>query len=397
MISVQEASTIVFSHLGDFGTELVPLSKALNRTLAENIYTDRPFPPFDKVMMDGIAFNYNSWYNGNRNFKVEASQYAGAPQLILNNPDACVEVMTGAMLPIGADVVVPVELIEITDRYARLIADAITQYQHIHKRAQDKQQNELLLQSGITISPAEIASLATVGKSEVMVGRIPSIAIISTGDELVDVDQTPESFQIRKSNVLALEASLLESGVQADLFHLIDDRDEIMKELSRILENHDTVIMSGGVSKGKKDYVPEVLEVLGVKKLFHRVKQRPGKPFWFGVHPSGNHIFALPGNPVSTFMCYYRYIKPWLYQSLHKKKNSELAKLTHDFEFKPRLTYFLQVKVEMEKDGLVASPVQGQGSGDLANLNLADGFLELPDDKLKFLKGEEYPLIRYRY
>ena len=184
----------------------------------------------------------------------------------------------------------------------------------------------------------------------------------------------------------------------ASKLHLKDDKKIMIRELQKKLNENDVLIFSGGVSKGKADYLPGVLEELQVKKLFHRVKQRPGKPFWFGIHKGHTLIFAFPGNPVSTFVGFYRYFLPWFRKSLFLPHDTSVrAKLATDFSFKPDLTYFLQVKVKVNKDGEIeAFPVPGRGSGDLANLVSCDGFMELPALKSEFKAGETYPLIFFR-
>ena len=156
------------------------------------------------------------------------------------------------------------------------------------------------------------------------------------------------------------------------------------------------MLFSGAVSKGKFDFIPEVLDSLGVKKLFHRVKQKPGKPFWFGKK-AAKTVFAFPGNPVSTFVSCLKYFYPWYYKSVGLNfENKQQAILTSEFNFKSQLTYFLQVKLHQEDGKLYATPIAGKGSGDLANLVDSDAFLELPDDKTNFTKGEVFPLITYR-
>ncbi len=182
------------------------------------------------------------------------------------------------------------------------------------------------------------------------------------------------------------------------MYHLADDKSTIQSGMEEALIKHDVLILSGGVSKGKKDYVPEVLENLGMEKLFHRVKQKPGKPFWFGKNLNNKVVFALPGNPVSTFMCFNRYFKPWLLRSMGAEdKPLPCAKLTADIHFKPPLTYFMQVKLQGSEDGnLLATPYEGQGSGDFANLLDCDAFMMLPDDRSEFKAGEVYPVVVYR-
>jgi molybdopterin molybdotransferase len=252
--------------------------------------------------------------------------------------------------------------------------------------------------AGGLLSAAEIGVTATVGKTQLIVGRLPKVVIISTGDELVDVDETPLPHQIRKSNVHTLAAAISAWGLNFSLLHLKDDKAEILKKLTQSLATYDVLLMSGGVSAGKLDYVPEVLEELGVTKLFHRIAQRPGKPFWFGKAEDGTPVFAFPGNPVSSFLCLHRYFFPWLRNSMGLLPvESAFAKLTEDFSFKPNLTYFLQVKLQCAENGQMwAAPKMGGGSGDLANLVDADAFLELPDGRQHFSKGEAFPCFRYR-
>jgi molybdopterin molybdotransferase len=167
-------------------------------------------------------------------------------------------------------------------------------------------------------------------------------------------------------------------------------------KVAELLSRFDVLILSGGVSKGKFDFVPNVLEECGVQKKFHEVSQRPGKPFWFGSTTSGKVAFALPGNPVSTFMCYYKYVNPWLIKSAGGNPTQHHAILEKDVSFQPKLTYFLQVRTTNIDGRLVARPVVGGGSGDFANLKDVTGFLELPPDRSTFSAGEAFPYIPFR-
>lgn len=174
-----------------------------------------------------------------------------------------------------------------------------------------------------------------------------------------------------------------------------DNEAEIKKLLDDLVLKFKVIILSGGVSKGKFDFIPSSLESLGVKKLFHTISQRPGKPMWFGASEK-NIVFALPGNPVSTFMCFYRYVKPWIEKSLGLESNFQKAVLAEDFKFRPQLTYFLQVKIKNENGSLMAYPVAGGGSGDFANLKDVDGFLELPLEMTEFKKGSVFNYFPFR-
>jgi molybdopterin molybdotransferase len=245
--------------------------------------------------------------------------------------------------------------------------------------------------------------LATVGKFKVTVAKQPKVMIISTGNELVEVSETPAEHQIRRSNVYTLVSLLEKLHVKTNTAHILDDKETLKTKIEAYLKEYDVLLFSGAVSKGKFDFIPEVLDSLGVKKLFHRVQQRPGKPFWFGKKASDEQsrsdktVFAFPGNPVSTFASCLKYFYPWYYKSVGLDfENRNEAILSEDFYFKPELTYFLQVKISNKESKVFATPVKGKGSADLTNLVDADAFLELPDNRSNFTKGEVFPLLKYR-
>jgi molybdopterin molybdotransferase len=394
MVSVAEAEKIILDHLYTPVAEPEALASANGKVLAEEIRADRDLPPFHRATMDGIAISFDRFESGQREFAIGGVQAAGQSQQSLADKAKCFEIMTGAPLPEGTDVVIPYEHLSLNNKIAMVLEPAV-KGQNIHRQGSDAKKDDLLLSKGFRISPAEIALLASVGKTKVSVYKNPTAAIISTGDELVDVGETPLPHQIRKSNSYALAASLAETGCSSDVFHLADDKTELEEKIKGLLKNYELIILSGGVSKGKFDFVPQVLESLGVKKLFHQVSQRPGKPMWFGQSEK-NTVFALPGNPVSTFMCFHCYVKPWLAKSLGSEIRKQTAVLAADFSFAPKLTYFLQVKIVNESGKLMAHPAAGGGSGDFANLKEVDGFLELPADRSEFNKGEFFPFYGFR-
>ncbi len=398
MISVQEVDKIIAAALLPPRTEKVTLHAALGRVLQQQVVADRAFPPFNRVMMDGIAIRFTDWQSGTRSFRVAGLCAAGAPQGRLPDESGyCLEVMTGAVLPAGADTVVKYEYVTLTDGQAVIDQDhLIKEGQHIHRQGEDRSAGEVLLHPGRLIGPAEIAVLATVGLTRVEVAARPAIAVIATGDELVDIDQVPQPHQIRKSNLYALQTALAGRSFISDTYHIVDDKAGLTSQLTGILARYEVVILSGGVSKGKLDFVPQVLAELGVEKAFHFVAQRPGKPFWFGLYKKGV-VFALPGNPVSSFVGLYRYVLPFLYRYTGVEPQPVKAVLAADFTFKPDLTYFLQVRLHFDDSGrLLATPVPGQGSGDLANLLDADAFLELPRGRDLFKQGEVFTCLPYR-
>lgn len=400
MHTVSAAEKIILNHSFDLGWEEVPLSDALGRILREDLIADRDFPPFDRVTMDGIAIRHEEFAQGRRNFAIAGVQAAGSPQQQLLEPTGCIEVMTGAMLPIGPDTVLQYEQLKIENGVATILAESVNFRQNVHFKGIDRKAQDQIVAKGKKMGPAEIATAATVGKAVLQVSRLPRTAIVSTGDELVGVDQTPLPHQIRSSNAFAIQALLQEQyGIKSKLFHYPDTREAIQAGLSEIFDSFDLVVLSGAVSEGKYDFVPQILYALGVEKCFHKVSQRPGKPFWFGALADKAVIFALPGNPVSAFMCACRYLLPFLRSSLAESgRGPEMAMLMEKVTFKPALTYFLPVRLESGKDGVLqAYPLPGHGSGDLANLNDADGFLELPLGPDVFLPESVFPLHRYRF
>lgn len=398
MITVKEALTIINTHQKDFGTEQISLANTIGRVLKEDLYTDRELPPYDRVTMDGIAIQYAHFAKGQRVFPIAGIAPAGAAQLTLAKDGSCLEVMTGSIMPNGVDTVIRYEDVAIEDGVATIQVNSLKEGQNIHWKGSDRKKGDLIVPFGSVISPAEVGVAATVGKTHLKVARLPKVIIISTGDELVEIEEQPLPHQIRKSNVHRLRATLAKYNIIADRHHLDDDMPTIKKDLAQIIQDYEVVILSGGVSKGKFDFLPTALADLGVEKLFHKIKQRPGKPFWFGKAPNGTLVFALPGNPVSSFLCTQRYFVTWLAASLGLAKATiPYGILTRDTIFKPDLTYFLQVKVDYnEKGEILATPVDGNGSGDLANLVDADAFLQLPRGKDLFEKGAIYPLLFYR-
>ncbi len=401
MISVEEALNIILGQAEAISVETCPSVEATGRVLQEEIQADRDFPPYDRVMMDGIALRYADWEAGHKRFLIQGTLLAGSPPLNLEGSGGAIEIMTGAMCPPGADTVIPVEDIrreEVDGQvFVHLEVDTLKKGQHIHQQGTDRKAGEVLLKPGALISQAEVAVAVSVGKPQLQVSRLPNIALISTGDELVDITDTPLPHQIRRSNVYALSSVLKQYQIEPTLYHLQDSLPEVEKRLAQILEEFDIILLSGGVSKGKADYIPQALENLGADKLFHRVKQKPGKPFWFGRRKE-SVLFSFPGNPVSTVVCFYRYLIPYIQQISGASLTSLLqARLGADFSFKAPLTYFLSVKIHFSEEGaLWAYPIPGQGSGDFANLIACDGFLELPPDRSDFTKGEVFPYIPFR-
>lgn len=394
MITVEQAELIILSEARDFGTEITPFELTLGRVLAENIRADRDLPPFNRATMDGIAVNYDSIENGINSFHVKATQAAGDAPFEIDEADHCIEIMTGAALPASVDTVIRYEDLEVRAGVASILANPvdIKRGQNIHSQGRDKKKGDLVAGIGQSITPAIISLAASVGEAELRVKKLPRVVIVSSGDELVEVEQAPLAYQVRKSNGYTMKAVLQQHGLDAAMIHIPDDPQATKEKIGFCLQNFDVILICGGISMGKFDYIPKALEDMQVQRLFHKVEQRPGKPFWFGRHDNGTVVFAFPGNPVATFMCLYRYFLPWLQASLGLHKRPDIhAVLADNITFNPKLKYFLQVKLNVNTEGrLMGMPVEGNGSGDFANLADTNAFMELPAEKDTFEKGEIY-------
>ncbi len=399
MITTEEATAQILQRApDDWGTEQVNLDDSTGRVLAEPLMADRDFPPFDRITMDGIAISYAAFESGKREFPVLGLAAAGAPQIGVDGSAGCAEVMTGAILPKGTDTVIRYEDILQTDGKASIQATKVRQGQNIHWKGSDRKQEAPLRSIHTLIGPSEIGIAATIGKSELLVQKSPRVIIISTGDEIVPVEQVPKPHQIRTSNLPTLKSLLATWGIPSKTMHIPDQMDATVEQIKSALVQSDLVLLSGGVSKGKFDFVPEALRSAGVEAVFHRVQQRPGKPLWFGQQPGGTTVFGLPGNPVSSFLCCLRYVQPWLRKGLGLEPYTyAYAALAESIQFKPDLTYFLQVRTAFDTQGRIwAHPIPGGGSGDHANLSNVSGFLELPAERSDFAEGEVFPLLMFR-
>lgn len=351
----------------------------------EDIVADRDYPPFHRVMMDGIAVSWSVFNEGKREFTVKGICAAGSPAGSLTDLSNCLEVMTGAPLPMGATLVIPYEHIRIENGVAKITEEVPrTEMENVHFEGSDVRQGEILLKKGAEMNGPHWGIAKSVGVLKVKTNSFPRINIISTGDELVDVSVTPLPHQIRRSNAYALKESLNLFGYnEVTLSHLNDNVEAIKDHYHDAKERFDVLIYSGGVSKGKFDFLPETWKSLGITEHLHGVTQRPGKPLWFGTDEKSNTVvFGLPGNPVSSLVCLHKYFLD------HKTIHAQLAE---EIVFKKKLTYFVPVKLEYGSDGVLrAHPLKIKNSGEFSALAESDGFLELPKDQDVFRKGDPF-------
>ena len=397
MLTPAEAEKLILENIAPLPREDCPLAAAHRRTLRADIRADRDLPPFHRVTMDGFALRAASISSGVTTFRVEAVQAAGMRAFKLGPAaDACIEVMTGAVLPEGADCVMPYEE---TAREGAIVtfAGEASDYSAghaVHLRGSDHRADDVMVRSGTRLTGREIAVAAACGCGSLTVSQLPKIAVVATGDELVEVEAPVAPHQIRRSNDYALRAALMSAGYpNVARFHLRDVRHEIEHLLWHIVAEYDVVVISGGVSKGKFDYLPAELNRQGVRKIFHGVAQRPGKPFWFGISARKSPVFALPGNPVSAYTCLHRYVLPALrHAGGLTPAPLRLVALAAPMVFKPKLACLLPVRLSVGPHAeTLATPDPSNTSGDFAGLVGTDGFVELPADQTEFPTGTLAP------
>lgn len=380
MINVHEAERLIGEHSLELAQERVHLDCAHGRVLAQAIRADRDGPPFHRVAMDGISIANDSLHQ--TCWPCEGRQAAGEEQKHLKDVAHCLEAMTGAPLPVGCETVVPFEHIDLRDGSYHLTGPTPKPDFNVHFCGEDFKLGDELLEPGKPLRSPEIAVAASVGCTDLLVEGRPRIALITTGSELVDVASTPLPHQIRKSNVHAAAAALRARGLdQLSLDHLSDDLDATINGLQSHLESNDVLILSGGVSKGKLDHVPAALEACGVKKVFHRITQKPGKPMWFG-HRDSKLVFACPGNPVSMLVCLERYVLPHL--TGHAPTVSVQCK--EEIRAKANMTLFANVSRHHHH----VERVKGHGSGDFVQLCRGDGFIEIPPSDAPWPPGTTF-------
>ena len=397
MITITKADTIISQNIPSFGVEKIPLEKAYGRILQENISADRNLPSFDKALMDGIAINLTSFKKGSRTFKIESIQAAGQTQKKLRSLRGCFEIMTGSVVPTGCDCDIPIENVSINNGLATINTLKLNAGENIRPQGSDHKKGERLLRKGVVLLSPQMAIAASVGQTTVTVTQKPNVAVISTGDEIVPINKSKiKSFEIRQSNSHFIKWALDQTRLfDSTIFHFRDDKKLLLNKIGTILKRFDVLVLTGGVSMGKFDYVPQVLKELDVKVLFHKVQQRPGKPFWFGKR-GRKIVFALPGNPVSTQIGTYRYVIPHLKKAVGANQSRELAVLTKNFSVDTNFAVFLPVKIQFDKKAqLAVTPIETGGSGDFGSLGESDGFIELPAGQKIFKAGFVSQLFRW--
>ena len=399
MISVDEAFELIRQTVQPLPPKQVPLLQSVGRYLMTPVVADIASPPHDKSMMDGFAIRAADLSPG-AEFEIGETIIAGAVPTQPLGPLQAARIMTGAPLPDGADAVVMVELAEVkNEQTVNFQIESIAAEHHLLRTGANFCSGQKLFDAGHRIRPSDVGLLAEVGVSEAKVGGKPSIAVLPTGDELVPCDRTPGPGQIRNSNGPMLLAMLAASGLQAtDLGIGRDNEADLTTKIKAGLE-HDVLILSGGVSAGQKDLVPDVLKSLGVEEVFHKVKVKPGKPIWLGIRQPTDQrsqptiVFGLPGNPVSSLIGYQLFVcccLKILAGGGTEPARARQALLSRDHQTRGnRPTYWPGRVILDDSCDLKVEPLNWNGSSDLLALGQADGLIFFSEDEHNHVEGKQ--------
>lgn len=382
LIPFSEAQATVLRHVTQLEAEEAALEDALGATLARDVESRDPIPPFDNSAMDGFALRAQDVPRPGVRLPIADEVPAGRGETITVTAGACVRIMTGAPLPRGADAVLPVEVARVEENGRSVsFAAAATSGENVRRAGEDIRRGARVLEAGCVVRPPEIAVLASVGCGTVPVTRAPGVSIVTTGDELIDPSEPLRPGMIRDSNGPTLAAQVATAGGRVlGRYRAGDDRASV-RETLREAARADLLIVTGGVSVGEYDFVKDELEGLGMEMLFWRVRQRPGKPIAFGIL-DGIPVFALPGNPVSSAVCFEMYVRPALAAMLGRRtvvRPLLCAELGADIEKRAGLHYFARGIARWSDGRLVVEPTGPQGSHIASSLVAADGIVHLEE------------------
>lgn len=396
MIPVDAALEIVLQHTPSLGVEEVPLGEALGRVLAEDVRADADMPPFDRSAMDGYAVRASDAAQAPVVLEVAGQIRAGQwPDQPLA-PGQAVQVMTGAPVPPGATAVQPVEKTRAIDGGRRVeILEPVATGAHIARQGAEGHAGDEVLSRGGTIDPASVAVLAAVGKAKVLVGRRPTVAVLVTGDELVEVWDAPTRGRIRNSNGHALMAQARWAGADARSLGVVPDEAPLLAQAVREGFSSDVLVISGGVSEGAFDLVEEVLARFDVGFLFTKVAIKPGAPLVFGRR-GDKLVFGLPGNPVSAQVTFDLFARAALLRMQGARVVSRPAVeavLLESVTNRSGRRNHLPARVRLEGGKLVASPLRSVGSADVVAHARANALVVLDSERLKAEAGEKVPAI----
>ena len=394
MVTVEEALNKILSRIEPLGFEKVSILEALGRVIGEDVYANRDLPPLDNSGMDGYAVRSEDIRNVGRDHPVRLKVIEDLPAgsisaKTVRNGEA-IRIMTGAPIPKGADAVIPVEDTMKEDPSVAIFRSVLPG-ENIRRAGEDVKQGERVISSGDVIRPAEVGMLASLKRSFVSVHQRPTVAILCTGEELVDVDGNLDRGKIVSSNSYTLAAQVKDCGAIPLQLGLARDRKGEIKEKLIQGVRADVLISSAGVSVGDYDFVKEVLIDLGMEMIFWKVAMRPGKPLAFGTIDK-KPVFGLPGNPVSSMVSFEQFVRPALLKMMghHEIFRSVIeAVLKEDIHKQPGLRHFVRASVIFEESGCFVTVAGSQGSGILRSMVKANGLAIIPEDREVVKAGEK--------
>ncbi|OIQ98515.1 molybdopterin molybdenumtransferase [mine drainage metagenome] len=390
-LHASEALRVVLESVSILGVETVDLKRSLGRVLAESISSNRDLPPYDVSMMDGFAVRSGDVVSAPTQLVIIEDIKAGDMPTKIVRTGQCARIMTGAPIPQGADAVIPVEETHGLSAEIVQIDKTAKSGNYIRPQGDSMKNGEVVLQAGTEITPGVIGVLATVKVAVLSVYRRPRVAILSTGNELEGMSDPVDPNKIPNSNSYALMAQVQALGIEPVLLGIArDDPIELEEFLRRGLE-YDVLLVSGGTSVGVHDYVRPTTARLGVQMKFWRVAIRPGHPLAFGITNTSS-VFGLPGNPVSSMVCFEEFVLPALRRMMGNQRlyrRTVTARLTHPVRFNPGRTEFIRIYLTRDAAGYIATSTGSQSSGALLSMAKADGLLVVPSDSTGLAEGEQ--------
>lgn len=393
-LTVREAYDVIMSHLPAPAPEKVTLMKSLGLVLAEDVVADMDMPPWDKAAMDGYAVR-SADLGAPAELVVAGEVPAGKVAERKLEAGQAMKIMTGAPIPEGADAVVPVEKTTGAGAAVR-VHEAVQAGANVCRKAEDIRAGQVLIKAGSVVRAQEIGIMASVGVHAPKVFRRPTVAILTTGDELVEVEKKPQGGQIRNSNAYSIAAQIAQIGVPYAYLGIVPDvREKLAERLDQAMKAADVVILTGGVSAGEYDLVEDVMKSKGIEIIFERVAIKPGRPMVFAKSPD-KLLFGLPGNPVSTFVTFEVFLRPALGRMMGNRlfdRPVVEAELSMNFGKPQPREQYVPARLTFVKDRYVVAPLDSHGSADLQAVTKANSLLVIGTGEGPYHAGQRVRVL----